>query len=67
MKYITIFLTLFLIATQLVSSQIKPEQLKSKAVRTIGFCLYQYSQFSKTGDAVYLIRGTKYASVFNEN
>lgn len=62
MKSIAIFLVLFFIITPMVSAQIKPDQLKSKGIRTIVFCLNQYSRFAKTGDAVYLIRGTKYAS-----
>jgi hypothetical protein len=62
MKYVLLyFLTGFLV-TQCTQAQVKPDQLKQETIQAIATCFDVYSRFQKTGDAAYLIKGTKHAS-----
>jgi len=62
MKSILLCFVFGFLATQSRQSQVKPDQLKAKAIQTIASCFSMYSRFQKTGDGTYLVKGTKYAA-----
>ncbi|MCX6141839.1 MAG: hypothetical protein NTZ35_01330 [Ignavibacteriales bacterium] len=43
-------------------AQVKPDDLKVKMIQTIASCFSVYGRFQKTGEAAYLVKGTKYAA-----